>query len=207
MEENKKREDEIETLDLGSAKKDDNKQINEDLEGTSEENIKDTILNKDLNETVKHENFEDKIMAEDNSVDNVFGEEFVGLDNLESSNNKNRSKKKGGLVVIIIILVLLLATVGGYIWYSKTYINNDELQDVMTTAALDYYDKYTSANTGAAAYTITLEDLKNANENGENYNLDSLKDCDDKKTKVIINIDYYNGKVKDTEVKLNCKIF
>lgn len=207
MEENKKREDEIETLDLGSAKKDDNKQINEDLEGTSEENIKDTILNKDLNETVKHENFEDKIMAEDNSVDNVFGEEFVGLDNLESSNNKNRSKKKGGLVVIIIILVLLLATVGGYIWYSKTYINNDELQDAMKTAALDYYDKYTSANTGAAAYTITLEDLKNANENGENYNLDSLKDCDDKKTKVIINIDYYNGKVKDTEVKLNCKIF
>ena len=98
MEENKKREDEIETLDLGSAKKDDNKQINEDLEGTSEENIKDTILNKDLNETVKHENFEDKIMAEDNSVDNVFGEEFVGLDNLESSNNKNRSKKKGGLL-------------------------------------------------------------------------------------------------------------
>lgn len=205
MEENKKREEEVETLDLGLPTK--KEKINEALEGTSEENIKDTILDNDLNEAVKHENFEEKIMAEDNSADNVFGEEFVGLDNLDGFEKKEAKPKKKGGVVIVIILILLLAAIGGYIWYSKTYVNNDELKDAMNTAALDYYDKYTSANTGAAAYTITLDDLRNANKNGENYKLDSLKDCDGQKTQVIINIDYSNGEAKNTEVKLSCKIF
>lgn len=117
-------------------------------------------------------------------------------------------KKKSGKAKVIIILVILVILVGalvaGYFWYQS---HNKSLEGTMTETAEDYFDKYMSVNTGASAYKVTLKMLKDANKNGENYELDNLADCDENKTVATVNIDYATGEVTETTVKLECPIF
>lgn len=200
--------EELETLDLDNTNETkEEKEINATLEGVSEENIKDTILSEDLEKGIENENLEEKLMTENNPVDNVFGEEFVGLDNLGKEEEKPKKKKSVFPLLIILIILILIASLGFgvYMWNNS---NNESLKEAMEEPALDYFDKYMSVGTGASAYTVTLKELKEANENnGENYKLDIFDKCDDEKTQAIIKINYANGKVDNIEVKLNCKIF
>ena len=202
MEENKNRvqnSEEIETLDLGLPKeKLFDKEVNENLEGINSEEIKETILNDDLNKSIENEDFEEKIMNE-YPVNGVSGGEGVIISNVDST----KSKKNLSLVIVIVVLLVLLV---GALWFYKVRSDsNTNLKNIMKESALDYYDKYVSANTGASAYEVSLADLKAANEIGEDYKLDELMGCNGEKTKAIIKIDYSNGKVKDTEIKLDCK--
>jgi len=179
--------DEVETLDLFDES--DDKKVNGTLEGVSEENIKDTILHEDLEKGTKHENFEQKIMAEDNSVDSTFGEEFVGLDNLDEEKEQETKKKKSSFPAIIILVVFVMIALLGFGFYKWNEANNETLKEAMKEPAIDYFDKYMSVGTGASAYTVTLKNLKEANSNnGENYKLDVFDKCDDSKTEAIINI-------------------
>ena len=117
-------------------------------------------------------------------------------------------KKKSGKIKIIVILVILVilvgALVGGYLWYQN---HNESLEETMAVTLEDYFDKYMSVNTGASAYKVTLKMLKEANKNGENYELDNLADCDEDKTVATVNIDYATGEVTETTIKLECPIF
>lgn len=199
------KEENIETLDLSESNEE--KEINENLEGVSEKNIEETIVNEDIDQGIKNENMEEEIMKEDNPVDNVYGEEVVGLDNLGDDNDQNDAPKKGKLSMLIILIVIILIAVlafGIYMWNKS---NNEKLKESLKEPALDYFDKYMSVGTGTSAYAITLDDLKNANKNGENYNLKGFEKCDGQKTQAIISINYSNGEVDKVEIKLSCKIF
>lgn len=200
--------EELETLDLDNTNETkEEKVINATLEGVSEENIKDTILSEDLEKKIENENLEEKLMTEDNPVDNVFGEEFVGLDNLGNEEEKPKKKKSILPLVIILIILILIASLG-FCVYRWNDSNNESLKEAMEEPALDYFDKYMSVGTGASAYTVTLKELKEANSNnGEDYKLDIFDKCDDEKTQATIKINYANGKVDNIEVKLNCKFF
>ncbi len=109
-------------------------------------------------------------------------------------------KKLIGAIIVIAILVLV---VGGVFFLYNKEQNNKELENVIEPLAKDYFDKYMSANTGSNTYTVTLKDLEEANKNGENYDLSKFKNCRDTSS-VDVTIDYKTGKVKKTEVKLEC---
>ena len=74
----------------------------------------------------------------------------------------------------------------------------------METASRDYFEKYVSANDSVNTYKITLEDLEQANTNGESYDLKGLEKCDKTKTFANITINYKNGKAKKAQVELKC---
>ena len=116
---------------------------------------------------------------------------------------EEKKKNKTPYIIIIVIIVAIAAGLGGFYYYDKQ--TNDDLKSVMVEPAKDYYDKYMSANAGSSAYVVTLGMLHEANQNGENYKLNELDKCDKEKTYATINIDYYNGEIKDVEVTLNCK--
>ena len=118
---------------------------------------------------------------------------------------KKVNSNKGKIILVVIILVIIVVAVGGFILFDKA--NTQKMSKEMETPALDYFDKYMSANTGASAYKVTLAMLKKANKNGENYDLKALEKCSDESTTATINIDYSNGKVTGTTVKLDCKKF
>ena len=117
-------------------------------------------------------------------------------------------EKKGSLKTILIIVILIALAGAGYFGYTWYQGEKDTLTKAMKVAAEDYFMTYVSANTGASAYDVTLADLKEANENGEEYDLKPLKSCNDKKTIATVSIDFSNGKAKKIDVKLDCgKIF
>ena len=109
-------------------------------------------------------------------------------------------KKVIGAIIVIVILALV---VGGVFFLYNEEQGNKELEDTIKPLAEDYFDKYMSINESSNAYTVTLKDLKEANENGEDYDLSKLNKCSDE-TSVTITIDYRTGKVKKSEVKLDC---
>lgn len=117
-------------------------------------------------------------------------------------------KKKSGNVKIIVILVIIVCLVGVavalYFWYQN---HTKSLEEAIVVPAEDYFDKYMSVNTGASAYKVSLKMLKEANANGETYELEALDKCDEDKTVATVNIDYATGEVTETTVKLECPIF
>lgn len=111
-------------------------------------------------------------------------------------------KKKVVLVVLLIIIVV--AAVGAYFYFKSDENQNNELENKMQTASKDYFEKYVSANDSVNVYKITLEDLEEANKNGESYDLKGLEKCDKTKTFADITINYKNGKAKNAQVELKC---
>jgi len=195
--------EEIETLDLGIS----NKKIDdttENIETETKENVENT--NENIETEAENKNVK-LVINNNNSDENIFGDDFATSDNLVDESENQGKKKYNLLKNIIVIIVLVLIVVICFGIYSWMKGNEEKLENAIKDPALDYFDKYMSVSTGAAAYKVNLEMLKQANENGENYYLDALKKCDDKKTEVIINIDYSNGKVTGTEIKLSCKKF
>ena len=111
-------------------------------------------------------------------------------------------KKK--VTLIIVLVIVILAIVGAFLFLQNNESHNQKLEDKMATASRDYFEKYVSANDSASVYQVTLEDLEEANKNGEEYDLKGLEKCDKTKTFADITINYQNGKAKKTQVELKC---
>ena len=107
---------------------------------------------------------------------------------------------KGKIVMVLVVLICI----GGLGFYFYQSTQNQEKEKQMKEASEDYFNKYTRTIESSSAYVITLKELKQANENGENYKLDQLEKCDENKTKATVNIDLSDGTISKTEVKLNC---
>lgn len=107
-------------------------------------------------------------------------------------------------IPIIILVILILGGVGIYFYFQNVDNQNVELENKMATASKSYFEKYVSANDSVNTYKITLEDLENANKNGENYDLKGLEKCDKTRTFSNVTINYKNGKAKDAQVELKC---
>lgn len=139
----------------------------------------------------------------DNRADNV---ETLEINNTLNEKT-NEPKKKSNLKWIIALLVLIIV-VGVGVYFYVLDDKTKKLEKVMEDASVNYYENYINTNTGAGAYDVTLEMLKDANSNrGENYKLDALKNCNAKKTKAVITIDYVSGEVTGTKITLDCKKF
>ena len=110
-------------------------------------------------------------------------------------------KKIIGIIVVIVIIVVV--ALGVFFVYNQKEANKS-LENEITPLAEDYFDKYMSTNESSNMYTVTLADLKEANENGESYDLSKLDGCKDD-TSVTLTINYGTGKITKTEVELNCK--
>lgn len=107
-------------------------------------------------------------------------------------------------IPIIILVILILGGVGIYFYFQSVDNQNVKLENKMATASKSYFEKYVSANDSVNTYKITLEDLENANKNGENYDLKGLEKCDKTRTFSNVTINYKNGKAKDAQVELKC---
>lgn len=112
--------------------------------------------------------------------------------------------KKGKLGLIIFIVILVLGAIGALVYYIHDYQNTKKIETAMKKPALDYFDKYVSVNSGANAYKVTLGMLREANQDGEAYNLKALEGCDNEKTYATITVDYNDGSVKSVEFQKKC---
>ena len=123
--------------------------------------------------------------------------EVLSLDE-EEKIEKQKSKKP-----VIIVIVLLILLILGYFLFLKN--NSDKtLEKKLKKASADYFEKYMSTNDTTSTYLVTLDMLKNANNQGENYDLKGLEKCKNKSTLSKITVNYNNGKPKKIEVELNC---
>lgn len=111
-------------------------------------------------------------------------------------------KKK--VVLIIGLIIVIAVAIGAFFVIKETESKNNELETKMDTASRDYFQKYVSANDSVNVYKITLEDLENANKEGEQYDLKGLEKCDKTKTFSNVTIDYKDGTAKKTQVELKC---
>ena len=102
-----------------------------------------------------------------------------------------------GLIIIIVIILLVSL-------YKDFNIGNKLLESQMSKASIDYYKKYMSVNDSENEYLVTLDMLRNANENGEKYNLSRLKKCKKQTTYSKIYIAHKSRKVKKIKIELNC---
>ena len=117
-------------------------------------------------------------------------------------------RKKGnkfGLGIFWALTILIVA--GGILFFINDRKNNDDMSKAMEVASKDYFNNYMSVNSGANAYKVTLGMLKEANQNGSSYKIDSLSKCNDEKTYAMVSVDFSNGDAEDAEIVLNCKKF
>ncbi len=108
------------------------------------------------------------------------------------------------VIPIIVLIIFLAAGVGVYLYIENIESENTKLENKMKTASKAYFEEYVSANDSVNMYKITLEDLENANKNGEEYDLKGLEKCDKTNTFANVTINYKNGKAKDAQVELKC---
>ena len=111
--------------------------------------------------------------------------------------------KKKIIVLILLILIVIVAVIG-FFYFKDTENQTNDLEKKVATASSDYFEKYVSANDSANSYKVTLKDLEEANQNGEEYDLKGLEKCDKTKTFANVTLDYQTGKAKKTQVELNC---
>lgn len=122
------------------------------------------------------------------------------LDLEENQTSQKEEKSKNGIIIGIIIVILLLA---GYFLFIKNG-SDKTLENKLKKASTDYFEKYMSTNDTTSTYVVTLDMLKNANSQGENYDLKGLEKCKAQSTRSRITINYNDGKPKKVEVELNC---
>ena len=108
------------------------------------------------------------------------------------------------VIPIVVLIIFLAAGVGVYLYIENIESENTKLENKMKTASKAYFEEYVSANDSVNMYKITLEDLENANKNGEEYDLKGLEKCDKTNTFANVTINYKNGKAKDAQVELKC---
>ena len=119
--------------------------------------------------------------------------------------NESKKGNKFGLGIILAFIILII--VGGVLFFISHLKNTDDMAKAMERASKDYFNNYMSVNSGANAYKVTLGMLKEAKENGANYEIDVLDKCDDDKTYAMVSFDFSSGNAKDAEIVLNCKKF
>lgn len=131
--------------------------------------------------------------------------EEVEVLEINDSNQKQDERKKTntGLVMGIIILILIISSLV-YYFLIRNNVQNKFLKNKIKVASTDYFEKYMSTNDSASTYVVTLDMLRNANNQGEKYDLNGLEKCSKQSTQARITIDYNNGKPKKVEVELNC---
>ena len=122
------------------------------------------------------------------------------LDLEENQTSQKEEKSKNEIIIGIIIVILLLA---GYFLFIKNG-SDKTLENKLKKASTDYFEKYMSTNDTTSTYVVTLDMLKNANSQGENYDLKGLEKCKAQSTRSRITINYNDGKPKKVEVELNC---
>ncbi len=108
-------------------------------------------------------------------------------------------KTKAVLIILFLIIIITL----GYYFTMKNKADS-VLKNKIKTASIDYFEKYQSTNDSTSTYVITLDMLRNANNQGENYDLSGLEKCSKHSTLSRITIDYNNGQPKKVEVELKC---
>ena len=108
------------------------------------------------------------------------------------------------IIPIIFLVVLIIGGVDVYFYFQNIDNQNTELENKMSTASKAYFEEYVSANDSNNIYKVTLQDLEKANQQGENYDLKGLEQCDKEETFANITINYKNGKAKETQVELKC---
>lgn len=106
-----------------------------------------------------------------------------------------------GKKLLIVGVLLIISSVVAYLFINSKTI---ELEKQMKQASEDYFKKYIRTIETTSAYDVTLKDLKQANKNGENYELKHLEKCNAIKTKTTITIDMLDGKISNIKVKLDC---
>ena len=107
-----------------------------------------------------------------------------------------------GKIFLIIVILIICGGLGYY--FALIQGENNKLSKKIENASQDYFKKYMRTIETTSAYKVTLKQLNNANNNGDNYDLKGLEKCDKNKTYATITIDMSNGKIKKTEVKLSC---
>ena len=127
--------------------------------------------------------------------------EVLDLEENQISQKEEKTKSKNGIIVgIIMIIVVLLA---GYFLFIKNG-SDKTLENKLKKASTDYFEKYMSTNDTTSTYVVTLDMLKSANSQGEDYDLKGLEKCKAQSTRSRITINYNDGKPKKVEVELNC---
>lgn len=111
-------------------------------------------------------------------------------------------KKK--VVLIIVLIIVVVGAAGTYLFLQNNEKHSKELENKMETASRDYFEKYVSANDSVNVYKITLQDLEDANKEGEEYDLKGLEKCDKTKTFANVTINYQDGTAKKAQVELKC---
>ena len=118
------------------------------------------------------------------------------------NDNKKGNKIWTGIIWAIIILII----VGGVSFFIFTKGNDEKMIKAMQTPAKDYFNNYMSVNSGANAYKVTLKMLKEANQNGADYDLSLLSNCNEEETYAMVSVDFSNGgNAKEATVTLKCK--
>lgn len=111
-------------------------------------------------------------------------------------------KKK--VFLIVLIIVIIAGAAAAYLFFVTQENENEELESKMDVASRAYFEEYVSANDSLNTYKITLQDLEDANEAGEEYDLSGLEDCDKEETYANVTINYQDGTAKDAQVELKC---
>ena len=120
---------------------------------------------------------------------------------LDTKKEKANNKPKGKIVLTLILVIILLAA--AYLIILKNN-SSKNLENKLEKSSIDYFEKYMSTNDSTSTYIVTLDMLKNANKQGENYDLNGLEKCKTQSTLSRITINYNDGKPKKVEVELNC---
>ncbi len=80
----------------------------------------------------------------------------------------------------------------------------EKYQNVLEEYGRDYYEKYQKSIINIPSFEISIENLKNANEQGENYNLDKLSNCNDV-SKVTFDVNEESREIEKVTFEMNCK--
>ena len=117
--------------------------------------------------------------------------------------------KKGSNIIAIIFVFILIMILGGVIAYFTVDFNklDPTAEKTMKNLSMDYFNNYATVSSSAAAYKVTLKMLKEAKDEGAEYNLIDLNNCDEDKTYATIEVDYASGEAKDAEVTLKCSLW
>lgn len=129
--------------------------------------------------------------------------EVLDLNDTEKKSEPKEVKHYRKTYYIIIITIFFLASLS-YYFIIKNNSQNNFLKEKMKAASMDYFEKYISTNDSSSAYIVTLNMLKRANNQGENYDLNGFEKCKLQSTLALISINYKDGKPKEVEVELNC---
>ena len=98
--------------------------------------------------------------------------------------------------------IVYLVVIASVFFLSGCFDKNAKQKEAMKKYAVDYYNSYGASFTEIDEYSISLEQLRDSVKTlGKKYDLSSLESCN-ADSKIIFSVK--DGKITDTEYKLNC---